>query len=374
MSNSLRPAKKLGFGLMRLPTLEDKSIDIDQVCRMVDAFLEKGCTYFDTAYVYHGGDSECAVRKILVDRHPRESFTIATKLPGWAIKEEADVQRIFDEQLERTGAGYFDYYLLHAVQTENLPAYDKCDCWNWAQKMKEHGLIRHFGFSFHDSPDVLDKILTDHPEVEFVQLQINYLDWDDAVVQSRGCYEVAEKHGVPVVVMEPVKGGTLAQLPDRAGDILKAADPQVSQASWALRYCGSLDNVMMVLSGMSNTEQMADNLNTMADLVPLSDAEQEIIAKTAEAFRAVPTVPCTGCAYCVDGCPMGIQIPNLIRALNNTKLYGPNDRAGDMFRKHTAEGGLPSSCAACGQCEGVCPQHLEIIEILKEIAGIFETT
>ena len=373
MSNDLRPAKKLGFGLMRLPTLEDKSIDIGQVCAMVDAFLAKGCTYFDTAYVYHGGDSERAVRKILVERHPRNSFTIATKLPSWALNEEGDVQKVFDEQLERTGAGYFDYYLLHAVSAEKLPAYDKFDCWNWAQEMKKQGLIRHFGFSFHDSADVLDKILTDHPEVEFVQLQINYLDWEDGIVQSRKCYEVAVKHGVPVVVMEPVKGGTLAQLPQRASEVLKAADPNVSLASWALRFCGSLENVMMVLSGMSDTAQMEDNLNTMAQLKPLSEGEHKVIEKTVEAFHSVPTVPCTNCRYCVDGCPQSILIPDLIRALNNTKLYGPNDRARDAFKNSTKENGLPSSCVACGQCEGVCPQHLEIIQILKEIAGVFET-
>ena len=373
MSNDLRPAKKLGFGLMRLPTLEDKSIDIGQVCAMVDAFLAKGCTYFDTAYVYHGGDSERAVRKILVERHPRNSFTIATKLPSWALNEEGDVQKVFDEQLERTGAGYFDYYLLHAVSAEKLPAYDKFDCWNWVQEMKKQGLIRHFGFSFHDSADVLDKILTDHPEVEFVQLQINYLDWEDGIVQSRKCYEVAVKHGVPVVVMEPVKGGTLAQLPQRASEVLKAADPNVSLASWALRFCGSLENVMMVLSGMSDTAQMEDNLNTMAQLKPLSEGEHKVIEKTVEAFHSVPTVPCTNCRYCVDGCPQSILIPDLIRALNNTKLYGPNDRARDAFKNSTKENGLPSSCVACGQCEGVCPQHLEIIQILKEIAGVFET-
>lgn len=371
MNNDLRPATKLGFGLMRMPTLEDGSIDLPQVCAMVDAFLAKGFTYFDTAYGYHGGDSEKTVKAALVSRHPRDSFTVATKLPGWAIKEPADVQRIFEEQLERTGTGYFDYYLFHAVSADKLPIYEKYDCWNWAQEMKKKGLIRHFGFSFHDSADVLDKILTEHPEVEFVQLQINYLDWEDDVVQSRACYEVACKHHVPVIVMEPVKGGTLAQLPERAASVLRAADPEVSLASWALRFCGSLDNVMMILSGMSNTAQMEDNLNTMAQMQPLSDSEHKVIEKTVEAFKSVPTVPCTGCAYCVDGCPMGIRIPDLIKALNNTKLYGKNDRAKDLFKKATKENGLPSACAACGQCEGVCPQHLEIIEIMKETADIF---
>lgn len=372
MNNDLRPATKLGFGLMRLPVLDGEAIDIDQVCTMVDAFLEKGFTYFDTAYVYHGGDSERAVKKVLVERHPRERFTLATKLPGWALQVKGDVQKVFDEQLERTGAGFFDYYLLHAVAADKLPIYEKYDCWNWAQEMKKQGLIRHFGFSFHDSADVLDKILSDHPEVEFVQLQINYLDWEDAVVQSRACYEVACKHNVPVVVMEPVKGGTLAQLPERAAAVLKEADPDVSLASWALRFCGSLDNVMMVLSGMSNTAQMEDNLNTMAQMAPLTDTEKDVIAKTVEAFRSVPTVPCTGCAYCVDGCPMSIRIPDLIKALNNAKLYGPNDRARDMFHKHTNGNGLPSACVACGQCESVCPQHLEIIEIMKQVADCFE--
>lgn len=368
----LKPAKKFGFGLMRLPVLEDKTIDFDQVCKMVDAFLEKGFTYFDTAYVYHGGDSERIVKDALVARHPRESFTLATKLPAWELKCEADVQRIFDEQLERTGAGYFDYYLLHSVEMAHVPTYDHYDCWNWILKMKEQGLVRHVGFSFHDSPELLDQLLTAHPEAEFVQLQLNYLDWDNNIIQSRGCYEVAVKHHVPVIVMEPVKGGTLASMPENAASIIKSANPDASLASWAIRFAASRENVMCVLSGMSNEEQMMDNLSTMNHFVPLTEEEEALVAKTAETLLSVPTVPCTGCRYCVDGCPQGILIPDLIRCLNNAKLYGMNNRASNFYQGYITEGSPAAQCIQCGQCEGVCPQHLPVIDVMKEAAETFE--
>lgn len=373
MSFHLKPDRKLGFGMMRLPVDDEKSIDTEQVIRMVDAFLEKGFTYFDTAYPYHDGNSERMVKTALTDRHPRDQYTIATKLPAWSLQNQDDVQRIFDEQLERTGAGYFDYYLLHSVETMHIPTYNKYDCWGWAQKMKDRGLIRHFGFSFHDSAAILDKLLTEHPEVEFVQLQLNYLDWDNNVVQSGACYETAKRHGVPVVVMEPIKGGTLAAMPEKASAPLKAARPEASLASWALRFAAGLDNVMCVLSGMSNEAQMTDNLATMGNFEPLSEDEMSLLKQTAETLLSVPVIPCTGCRYCVDGCPVGIKIPDLISCLNNTKMYGWNVRARAFYRRYAAEGAPASACIRCRQCEGICPQHLPVTEALAEAAKTFES-
>jgi len=368
---NLKPEKKLGFGLMRLPVLEDKSIDIESVCAMADAFLEAGFTYFDTAYPYHGGASEPAVRKVLAERHPRESYTLATKLPGWLLSDTVTPQPLFDEQLEKTGAGYFDYYLLHSVNRGNIEKYDAHDCWNWGLSLKEAGKIRYFGFSFHDTPEMLDELLSKH-QVDFVQLQINYLDWENESVQSHGCYEVATKHGVPVVVMEPVKGGTLATMPEAAADILKAYAPDASLASWAIRYAATLPNVMAVLSGMSNPEQMADNIATMKDFAPLKEEEQAVLQQAAEKLVELKMIPCTACRYCVDDCPKGILIPDIIRCLNHTKVYG---RSGSMKKKYSqlAEAGSPASeCIGCGQCEGVCPQHLEVPKIMQEAAALYE--
>lgn len=369
---SIKPKKKLGFGLMRLPVMADGKIDIPAVCQMVDAFLEKGFTYFDTAYVYHEGTSETAVKEVLVNRHPRESFTLATKLPAWGLKCQEDVQRIFDEQLARTGAGYFDYYLLHAVQKSNVSAFDQYGCWSWAQKMKEQGLIRHFGFSFHDSAEMLDELLNKHPEVEFVQLQINYMDWEDEKVQSRKCYETAVKHGIPVVVMEPVKGGTLASLPEKPEAILKKCRPQASLASWGICFCASLDNVMAVLSGMSDQSQMEDNLQTMTDFEPLSDMEKEAVQETVKVIRSVPTISCTACRYCVEGCPQQIKIPDIFKCLNQVRLYGKSEKASANYRDAVGDSGAASACVKCGQCESVCPQHLPVTEYLEEAALVFE--
>ena len=369
---TLKPAKKLGFGLMRLPVLEDKSIDQAKVCEMVDAFLAGGFTYFDTAYPYHSGTSESATKKFLVERHPRDSYTLATKLPGWLLSEEVTPQQLFDEQMERTGAGYFDYYLLHSVNHGNIAQYDGHDCWNWGLRLKEEGKIRYFGFSFHDTAAMLDELLSKHT-VDFVQLQLNYLDWDNEAVQSGACYEVAKKHGVPVVVMEPVKGGTLASMPEEAAAILKSYAPDASLSSWAIRFAASLDNVMAVLSGMSTQEQIDDNVRTLSNLVPLSEEEQELLQKAAEKLRELAMIPCTGCRYCVDDCPMNIQIPDIISCLNHHKVYG---RSGSMKKKYFgfAEAGSPASaCIGCGQCEGVCPQHLKVPEIMQEAAEVYET-
>lgn len=372
MNSALFPEKKLGFGLMRLPVTESGAIDTAQVCGMVDAFMKRGFTYFDTAYVYHGGTSESAAKEFLVDRWPRESFTLATKLPSWSLKAPGDVEKIFQEQLDRTGAGYFDYYLLHAVSAEKVPVYDQYNCWQWGLEMKKKGLIRYFGFSFHDTAEVLDRILTQHPEMDFVQLQINYMDWDDESVQSRKCYEVARRHGKPVIIMEPVKGGTLASLTEKPASMLKASAPDASIPSWALRFAASLDGVLAVLSGMSTPDQMEDNLNTMDPFVPLTDDEQNLLRDVVAEIRSVPTIPCTGCRYCVDGCPMNIQIPDLLKCNNRARLYGVSDKLKKEYAEKVKDHGPASACIRCGQCEGVCPQHLSIIAGLEETAGMFE--
>jgi predicted aldo/keto reductase-like oxidoreductase len=369
--NELLTMPKLGFGLMRLPMRENE-IDMDQVCEMVDACLEKGFHYFDTAYIYHGGKSEGVVKEALVKRHPRESFQVATKLPAWELKTQADVQRIFDEQLERTGAEYFDYYLLHSVEEGHLEKYNEFQCWEWALKMKQKGLIKHFGFSFHDSPELLDEVLAAHPEVEFVQLQINYADWDNKIVQSGKCYEVARKYDKPIIVMEPVKGGTLANLTPELEEILKKLRPDDSIASWAFRYLASLDGIMTILSGMSDMDQMKDNLKTMSEFQPFTHAEQEGLNQVTEILLSAPTIPCTGCRYCVDGCPQQILIPDMIRAFNTIKTYGEDMRPHFFYEGLTGDGHKADTCIQCGLCETVCPQHLEVVNIIKDVSSVFD--
>ena len=365
---------KLGFGMMRLPKNADGSIDIPQTCKMVDMFLEGGGTYFDTAYVYDGGGSEKAIKEALVDRHPRESFTLATKLnasPGVCQDEESAKQQFYTS-LERTGAGYFDYYLLHALQYENIDNYNKYGLWDFGRELKEKGLIRYFGFSFHSTPEHLDELLTAHPEVDFIQLQINYADMENANVCSRACYEVARKHGKSIVVMELVKGGTLANPPQRVADILKEANPEASCASWAIRFVASMDGILTVLSGMSNIEQMEDNMSYMKDFKPLTDKEQETIQKALEALNSVRTFPCTACRYCTPGCPMNINIPGVFSAMNTLFLFGDKKKADWQYNDAVRGHGKASECIQCGQCESACPQHLPIISYLEESAENLE--
>ena len=363
---------KLGFGLMRLPRLPDGTIDVEQTSKMVDMFIAAGGTYFDTAFVYEG--SEEATRKALVDRYPRESYTLATKLNAWLMcTDEASAKQQFYTSLERTNAGYFDYYLLHALQENNWIKYDQYHIWDFAKELKAKGLIKYYGFSFHAGPKLLDKLLTEHPDVDFIQLQINYADWDNPEVASRECWEVARRHGVSVTVMEPVKGGALADPVPAVKNIFKAADPNASCASWAIRFVASLDGIITVLSGMSNIEQMEDNLSYMRDFKPLSDSEQEVIKQAQKALQEVETIPCTACRYCVKGCPMSIEIPAIFKAENEILKYNRVDAAKNMYKRATQNGGKATDCIACGQCEGACPQRLEIIELLKKCAEDLET-
>lgn len=372
-----RPKKKLGFGLMRMPLLDasdEGAVDVEQVCKMVDIFLEKGFTYFDTAWMYHDFNSENVVKTALVDRYPRDRFTIATKLHGEYIKTKKDRDKIFNEQKKKTGVEFFDYYLIHGIDEELLEIYEKLDCFNWLLKKKEDGLVRHVGFSFHDTPELLDEILTKHPEMEFVQLQINYLDWESEWVQSRACYEVAVQHGKPVTVMEPVRGGTLANLSEDVEKLFLEKNPEMSAPSWAIRFVASLDNVMLVLSGMSNIEQMEDNTSYMENFKPLSEDEKDMCLKAGEMIMSKLAIPCTACSYCTSGCPMKIAIPKYFKMYNENTFDDLEDKEWTVEYSDYPEildggGGKATDCIACGQCQGVCPQHIPIIENLKIIAG-----
>ena len=368
---------KLGFGLMRLPVLNGKETDIDleRFTRMADTFIAAGGTYFDTVYPYHGGFSEVAFREAVVKRYPRASFTVTDKMPMFKITCHEDLQTVFDEQLERTGAGYFDYYWLHALSKDRFELAQKVGAFEFLQEKKAEGLIRHVGFSFHDTAEVLDEILTAHPEVEYVQIQANYIDWETENVQSRRCYEVLVKHGKPAIIMEPIKGGSLASVVPEAEKLMKDAEPDMSPASWAVRWIADKENVFMVLSGMSTLEQVEDNVSYMKDFEHMTDEEREIVDRCAGIIRNAIAVPCTGCRYCVSeqSCPMDIAIPDYFKFYNDVKNFTKSGwGVRGEFEKIAAEGGRPSDCVECGGCEDHCPQHLPIREYLKAVAKQFE--
>jgi predicted aldo/keto reductase-like oxidoreductase len=362
---------KLGFGLMRLPMLGEE-VDLEQTKKMVDRFIEAGFTYFDTAFVYINGKSEEAAKEAIVKRYPRESFQLATKMPVWMVEKYEDFQKYFDIQLERTGAGYFDFYLLHALDGSRGKQMEEIGGWKFVLEMKKKGLIKHIGFSFHGKVEDLDEILTAHPESEFVQLQINYADWDNPEVQSGKCYEIARKHNTPIIVMEPIKGGSLAVMRPEVQDMFKKANPKLSIASWAMRYVASLKGMVTVLSGMSDLQQMEDNLSYMTNFKPLQEEEYRVITKVVEELTKIPTIPCTGCRYCVDGCPQKVAIPDAFSCYNNYTLYQNLEATKGTYQWVTGSGGKASECIACGSCESHCPQHINIIESLKEVAGILE--
>ena len=364
---------KLGFGLMRLPRGEDGKYDQKQVEEMIDRFMAAGMTYFDTAFAYDGGDSERVANTALVQRYPRDSFTLATKLCSWSHAENPQAARQqLDISLERSGAGYFDYYLLHSIQEGSYKLYEDYKLWNFVEEEKAKGRIRHWGFSFHDTPELLDRVLTEHPGAEFVPLQINSADWEDPRILSRANYEVARKHGKAVVIMEPVKGGILANPPRAVQEILRSANPDASFASWAIRFAASLDGVLTVLSGMSTLGQMDDNLSYMKDFQPLSAEEQKVIEKAREALASAKSVPCTACHYCTPGCPQKIAIPEIFAARNQQLVWERMEAGQKAYQRATEKGGLASGCIECGQCESVCPQQIPIIEWLKECAQVFE--
>ena len=358
---------KLGFGLMRLPKNEDGSIDIEQTSKMADMFIEAGGTYFDTAYVYDNGGSEEAFRKAVVERYPRDAYTVCTKLNAWhGAHDEASAKQQFYTSLERTGLEYFDFYLLHALQNDNYHLYDDYGLWDFVKEKRDQGFIKHWGFSFHATPQLLEELLQKHPDVDFVQLQINYADWDNPSVESGKCYEICRKYGKPVVIMEPIKGGKLADPPQPVKDVLNGADPDASCASWALRFAASLDGILSVLSGMSNVEQMEQNLALMKDFRPLSDAEQAAILSAREIIKNDLSIPCTACHYCTEGCPMQIPIPEIFEVSNDHLMARKGPRARRDYAEVTKDKGKASDCVSCGQCEAACPQQLPIISLLAD--------
>lgn len=362
--------KNFGFGCMRLP-MNGEEVDLEQTKKMVDTFIEQGFNYFDTAHGYIQGKSEKALKECLTSRYPRDKYILTDKLTANFFKKEEDIRPLFESQLEICGVDYFDFYLMHAQGAGNYAHFKECHAYETAFELKKEGKVRHVGISFHDKPEVLEQILTEYPEVEVVQIQFNYVDYDDPAVQSRACYEVCRKHNKPVIVMEPVKGGNLVNLPEDAKAVLDELYGG-SPASYAIRFAAGFPGMMMVLSGMSSMEQMNDNLSYMKDFQPLNEAELAAVKKVQEIFKSKNLIPCTACRYCIDGCPKHISIPDLFAIMNTKQIY--HDWNADYYYNvvHTALGRKASDCLKCGKCEKVCPQHLQIRNLLEDVAKEFE--
>ena len=373
MKPELEATPKLGFGCMRLPLLDpadQQSIDLEQFKQMVDVFMEGGGTYFDTAFVYHEGASERALKEALVKRYPRDAFTVATKCLAWAIDSKEEAQSNLATSLKRMGLDYVDFYLLHNVGGARTAKFDEYGMWDFVKQKKEEGLVRHWGFSLHDGPEALDALLDAHPGADFVQLQANYLDWDDPVIQARRCMEVAQRHGVPVVIMEPARGGRLAELPERVAAPLKAAAPDASLASWAYRFCFNLPNVVTVLSGMSTLDQARENVATFQANRPFAEDEQHALDEAVDVLRSLASVPCTNCRYCVKDCPQGVSIPEIMGLLNLELMTENNEFVKGLYQWQAP--GRASTCIGCGACEAMCPQSIDIIHQLEVAKEHFE--
>lgn len=362
--------KNFGFGYMRLPMNGDE-VDIEQTCNMVDYFIQNGFNYFDTAHGYIGGRSEKAIKTCLSDRYPRDSYILTDKLTNSYFKTQEDIRPFFESQLKACGVDYFDFYLMHSQNTEIFKYFKKHRAYETALELKEEGKIRHFGISFHDTADVLEQILNEYPQIEVVQIQLNYLDYEDPAVQSRKCYEVCRKYSKPVIVMEPVKGGNLVNLPKEAKNVFEALKGG-SPASYAIRFAAGFEGIIMVLSGMSSMEQMKDNVSFMKDFKPLDNREKEAVTKVQNIFHQMNLIPCTACRYCVDGCPKHISIPDLFAVMNSKQIY--NDWNADFYYNevHTKNHGKASDCIKCGKCEDICPQHLNIRSLLSDISKVFD--
>jgi len=362
MSITRETLPMLGFGLMRLPLLPTGKVDIEETKAMVDIYMQSGMNYFDTAYGYHEGESELVVKEAISSRYPREAFILASKLPIWSVKEAADVPKIFNHQLEKCGVDYFDYYLLHALNRERSDLCEQFGAYEFAKEMKKQGKIKHFGFSFHGKAECLEHILANHPEVEFVQLQLNYFDW---MGDYRAHYDITRKYGKPIIIMEPVRGGALAKLPSSVEEIFKEINPNVSNASWAMRWAADLDGVVNILSGMSNMEQLCDNIATLKPPAPLNADERNAIDKAAQTLTSMPQIPCTACNYCKN-CPEGVPIADILDMYNEFQTKGRS-----MFnlnkRHKEMQGKTALDCTSCGVCSPICPQGIDIPAGIKQV-------
>lgn len=364
--------KKFGFGCMRLPLREDGEVDTVLFSKMVDRFLEQGFNYFDTAHGYVGGKSEPALRECLTSRYPREKYILTDKLSTHHFNKQEEIRPLFESELAACGVEYFDFYLMHAQDANIFAKFKKCQAYETALQFKAEGKIKHFGISFHDRAAVLEQILTEYPQIEVVQIQFNYADYEDPSVESRKVYEVCEKYGKPVIVMEPVKGGSLVNLPADAQKVLDDLHSGMSNASYAIRFAAGFENIMMVLSGMGNMEMVEDNTSYMKDFQPLTEEERAAVDKVTGIFRSQNLIPCTACRYCMEECPKGIHIPDLFALLNAKKCFGNWNTDYYYNNIHTSEGTRAKDCLKCGKCEKICPQHLEIRKLLEDVSAEFD--